>query len=462
MTKHRTFLAAFALGAALISVPARAQTPPPRGWNPRSSPVVGVVKKIKDAVVNIHSERSVRAGSEDLYSTSPAQNRVNGMGTGIIIDPRGYIITNQHVVDDVSTLRVRLADGTTSIARILARDTENDLALIKINPAKALPTMPLGTAKDVEVGEAVIAVGNAYGYDHTVTVGVVSAVGRDVTLNREVRYRSLIQTDAAINPGNSGGPLVNMDGELVGVNVAIRAGAQGIGFAIPVDTMIQVASRMLAQERARAGVADPGLTLRDDVADTVASRRVVLEKADGAAARAGLRAGDEVVKVGGHRALSSLDVQRAILGVEAGRKVALVVRRGSADKSADLTLEALADGEERPGLPAMGGSLSWRKVGLKVEALAGAAEVTRTHPKLKGGLLIADVRGEGPAAKAGIRRGDVLIGLGIGGSEKHQWEMLVPDNVHYVLTHPDWAPGNALQFYILRGGQIHRGWISAE
>jgi serine protease Do len=461
MTKHRTFLAAVAATALALHAgntwgETAART------SQRSSPVVAVVKKVKDAVVNIHSERSVRAGSDDLFSTSPAQSRVNGMGTGIIIDPRGYIITNQHVVDDVSTLRVRLSDGTTANARILARDTENDLALIKITPPKPLTVMPLGTARDLEVGEGVVAVGNAYGYDHTVSKGVVSALGRDVTLNREVRYRSLIQTDAAINPGNSGGPLVNMDGELVGVNVAIRAGAQGIGFAIPVDTMIQVASRMMAQERARAGVADTGLKVRDEVADTAASRKVVLERADGPAARAGLQRGDEVVKVGGHPVRCSLDLHRAVLGVDAGRKVQVVVRRGAEEKQAEVTLEALAATDERPAPPAMAGSLSWRKIGLKLEPLAGAAEVTRSHPKLKGGVYIAEVRENGPASRAGIRRGDVLIGLGLGASERHQWEMLQPENVHYVLTHPDWAASSPLQFYILRGGQIHRGWITAE
>src|SRR5262249_45098664 len=159
----------------------------------------------------------------------------------------------------------------------------------------------------------------AYGYDHTVTVGVVSAVGRDVTLNREVRYRSLIQTDASINPGNSGGPLINLEGELVGVNVAIRAGAQGIGFAIPVDTMIKVAGERLDQERARTGVTGPGFRLRDDVTTTSATRRVVIDRVEGPAARAGIQRGDVVVRVAGVKALCSLDVHRAVLGHEAGK-----------------------------------------------------------------------------------------------------------------------------------------------
>src|SRR4029077_2551099 len=145
------------------------------------------------------------------------------------------------------------------------RDKEEDLALLKIEVPQALPVMPLGTASDLMVGETVVAIGNAYGYEHTVTCGIVSAVKRDVTLNKDISYKSLIQTDAAINPGNSGGPLLNINGELIGVNVAIRAGAQGIGFAIPVDTMLRVAADMLSI-RKRNGLWH-GLVCRDCVGE---------------------------------------------------------------------------------------------------------------------------------------------------------------------------------------------------
>src|SRR5262249_54531948 len=149
-----------------------------------------VVKKVKNAVVNIHSERTVAgAAPEELFALAPSQNRINGMGTGIIIDPRGYVVTNHHVVEDVNLIRVRLADGTTASARVLARDAAEDLAVLKIDIGRPLPTIPLGTAQDLMVGEPVIAIGNAYGYDHTVTYGVVSAVKRDVTLNKEVSYK---------------------------------------------------------------------------------------------------------------------------------------------------------------------------------------------------------------------------------------------------------------------------------
>src|SRR5207245_2223306 len=165
------------------------------------------------------------------------------------IDSRGYIVTNHHVVEDVNVIRVRLSDGNTYTAMVQSRDHEADLALLKIDAGRPLPTMPLGTARDIMVGETVIAIGNAYGYEHTVTVGVVSAIKRDVTLNKDVSYKALIQTDASINPGNSGGPLLNINGEMVGINVAIRAGAQGISFAIPVDTMIRVVAELLTNSK---------------------------------------------------------------------------------------------------------------------------------------------------------------------------------------------------------------------
>ncbi len=477
MTTHRTLPAVVLLGIALsgftVALAARADVALPassvpsqtgpvpgvRNWNLRQTPVVEVVRRVKSAVVNIHSERTVRApASEELFSLRPSQNRVNGMGTGIVIDPRGYVITNQHVVEDVSLLRVRLDDGTTLSAQVLARDHETDLALLKINPPRALPTMPLGTSKDLQVGETVIAIGNAYGYDHTVTVGVVSALGRDVTLNKQVSYRSLIQTDASINPGNSGGPLINLNGELVGVNVAIRAGAQGIGFAIPVDTMIQVGAGLLAQVRARSQTATLGLAARDEVAGTAANRRVLVDRVDGGpASKAGVQKGDVLVKVDNLPVRSSLDVQRALLDREAGHRVDLVVERNGSERRLQLTLEPTPRAEGRPsGSLTSAGSTPeaqvYRVLGLRLANLANPTEVSRVHPQLRGGLVIAEVQPEGPASRAGLRPGDILVGL-------HQWEMLTLDNVVYVLNHPDRHTFSPLKFYILRAGQVHRGWV---
>jgi serine protease Do len=417
--------------------------------NPRRTPVVDVVERVKGAVVNIHSERTVKGpATEDLFALSPSQHRVNGMGTGIVIDPRGYIVTNQHVVEDVNLIRCRLADGSSYTAKVVARDNEADLALLKIDADQSLPVMPFGTANDVMVGESVIAIGNAYGYDHTVTTGIVSAIKRDVTLNKDVSYKQLIQTDAAINPGNSGGPLLNVNGELIGVNVAIRAGAQGIGFAIPVDTMLRVAAEMMSTRR-RSGTAH-GIVGRDKVEVTpqgLAVHSLVVERleSNSGAAQAGIQRGDVIVQVANNPITCALELERALLDRPAGDKVPVLLRRGGSDQRVELSLQAA----ERNQPSAI--DLVWRKLGLRVKPV-DLDVLQRVNQNLHGGLAVSDVTSDGPAGKAGIQRGDILVGL-------HQWETVSIDNIVFVLTHPDLASFNPLRFYIVRSGQVHRGWL---
>lgn len=359
----------YGLGAALLAVFIAGMSFTSAGAaNPRKTPIVRAVERVKGAVVNIQSERAAQTGlHDDLFAHAPSQHRINGMGTGILIDPRGYIITNFHVVEEVSMIRVGLSDGTSHPARVLARDAESDLALLKVDVARPLPTMPLGTTTDLMVGETVVAIGNAYGYPYTTTVGVVSAVKRDVSLNKEVSYKSLIQTDASINPGNSGGPLINVNGELVGVNVAIRAGAQGISFAIPVETMIRVAADMMSVRRRTGlwhGIIAKDLvlaadTLKVDTADdnpVPLQRSLTVDRIEPAspAAQAGLQPGDVLLRVAGHAMECCLDLERALLGYSAGERVGLAVRRKGAEQSVELVLQAV----ERP--PATPVDVVWK------------------------------------------------------------------------------------------------------
>lgn len=431
-----------------------------RSWNLRQTPIVEVVKHARDAIVNIHSERAVRpASGEEFFSTNSSSNRINGMGTGILIDPRGFIITNQHVVEDVALIRVRLADGTSSNARLVARDSECDLALLKIDVDRPLATLPLGATRDLMVGETVVAIGNAYGYEHTVTVGVVSAVSRDVNLNKEVSYKSLIQTDASINPGNSGGPLLNVHGELIGVNVAIRAGAQGIGFAIPVDTMIRVAGRMLAS-RAPQGSARSrlGLLVKDEVhlappgsspGETAGLRSVVVDHLDSgsAAARAGLERGDILLAAADTPIASSLDLERAVFDRSPGERLALRYRRHDQERSTEIALESLGDP-------------IWQKLGLRVRPVGadsvrirpvgGSDSGRSSSPQFRGGLVVLEVRSNSPAQRSGVQRGDILVGL-------DKFEMLSNDNIHYVLNQNEASGLQPLKFYVLRNNQLQDG-----
>ena len=444
------------LAITLLAPAVRADESLPRGTgNPRRSLAVDVVEKVKASIVNIHSERTVTDAHnlDKKLDVSLTQHRVNGMGTGIVIDPRGYLITNYHVIDDVHSLRVRLHDGTTLPARVIARDPEQDLAVLKVDPPTPLPVIPLGTSSDLLLAEPVIAIGNAFGYEHTVTTGIVSALKRDVTLNKEVSYKSLIQTSAGINPGNSGGPLLNVYGELIGVNVAIRAGAQNIAFALPIDNVLKVTGEMLST-RKRTGMTH-GLVVRDavDASENPIKRWAVVERVESGspAETAGFKAGDIIERVGDVPVKCAMDVERAYLDQPTGAKLEIAARRAKEEVKATFALKAA--GRVVPGVAvsAPGGDEVWKRIGIKVDPVT-AATVAPVNKDLRGGLSITDVNPDSPAARAGFQRGDVLIGL-------HQWETITSNNVSFVLNHSDLASFFPLKYFLIHNGELKRGFL---
>ncbi|MBX3398361.1 MAG: trypsin-like peptidase domain-containing protein [Gemmataceae bacterium] len=464
LARHVLLGAGFALGA-FASYMATAQVPATpasrevvRGLDRsllagnRRDATVNIVEKMKAAVVNIHSERTIASSADDPFRGTQLQpQRVKGMGTGIVLDPRGYVVTNFHVIDDIQTIRVTLADGRTVAARVLATDKKADLALVKIEPTGTLPVVNLGTATDLLDAETVIAIGNAFGYEHSASVGHVAYKSRDVSLNKEISYQGLIQTTAPINPGNSGGPLFNKKGELVGVNVAIRAGAQNIAFAIPVDTMIERAAEMLSVRR-RVGTWH-GLVVKNRVErpdeESGVKRWVTVDgaEANSPALAAGLKSGDVIEQVGDVPVATSIDVERGFLDKPAGSSVALKVRRGGEIVAASLTLGA---GETRAAeTPA---ATVLRRTGLKVTPV-GKDSVSRVDPQLRGGLLVSDVAFAGPAAKAGLQKGDLIIGF-------HLWEALNLDNVLFVMNHKDLATFNPVKTYFLRDGKVREAMLA--
>jgi len=405
----------------------------------RKTPTVRAIAGVRSAVVNIRGQKTVSGESSSGHPD--AARRVNGMGTGVIIDPRGYIVTCFHVVDGVAKIQVTLADGSGFIAKLVSRDSSTDLAIIKIEARdRQLPTINLGTSSDLMIGETVLAVGNAFGYEHTATDGIISALHRSVQVSDTQSYLDLIQTNADINPGNSGGPLINLDGEMIGINVAVRVGAQGIGFAVPVDKVMQVAADLLSArriDRTWHGVV---------TASSEDGLKVDRVEEGSPAAEAGIKPGDLVLAVGANDVRRQLDIERAVLGKEAGSEVELALRRDKSDMKVRFVLTSLAK------QPITSPDKAWSLLGLRVESIS--TEEFRTYrSRYRGGLLITAVREDSPAAQQGIRRGDVLLGI-------HEWETISLDNLSYVLSRQDLEQLDPLKFLILRDGRALYGYFA--
>src|SRR5579871_5785231 len=277
-----------AVSLMLLSSTAMAMPP----GSPRRTPVVAAVEKVAPAVVAVATEeRPQRSPFGGFFGVDPDElyERPRGggtsLGSGVIVDPRGFVITNQHVVAGAARIHVQLADGRELPAQLIGADAAFDLAVLKIAARQSLPAVQLGTARDLMPGETVIAIGNPFGLAHTVTTGVVSALHRSVKTPDRV-YEDFIQTDAAINPGNSGGPLLNLDGELIGINTAVHRGGPGIGFAIPIDRARTIVDDLLKFGRVRYGWL--GVEAREGRGTVV-----VAAVEEGSPARAaGVRAGD--------------------------------------------------------------------------------------------------------------------------------------------------------------------------
>jgi serine protease Do len=420
------------------------------GSESRRTAVVEAVEKVQRSVVSISSEKL--ASSHSRWPFSPEENQrrlVNGMGSGVLVDARGYILTNHHVVDKVQGIIVQLFDGTSYPARVLQFDAAMDLAVIKVDADHPLAAVEVGTSSDLMVGESVITIGNAFGYENTVSVGIVSALHRDVTLSDEQVYRNLIQTDACINPGNSGGPLINVNGELIGINVAVRAGAQGIGFALPIDEVKRVATDMLSTRRLVSTW--HGLVASEQRRGTKRGV-IVTEVQQGSSAEAsGFKRGDELIKVGDLLIASPLDVERGMLDVRPGNPTTVMIRRGNSESALALDVKSLA-----APTAATPDDLVWRLLGMKTTPVA-SEYVSSVSPKLRGGLYIQAVSPGSPAAQAALEKGDILVGMNVGA---RHWETIRADNVLYVLRQPETTQTQTALLYVVRRNGIQPRRIS--
>ncbi|MEN1681822.1 MAG: trypsin-like peptidase domain-containing protein [Planctomycetota bacterium] len=427
----------------------------------RLTPIVRAVRDAAPSVVNIQGQKTV---ADNKPGVGDSTRQVNGMGTGVVIDPRGYILTNHHVIDGVRQINVTLSDRRTYTAHKVAHDKRTDLAVIKIRTGRPLECINVGTSSDLLTGETVVAVGNAFGYEHTVTQGIISALHRDVQVSDTQSYDDLIQTDASINPGNSGGPLLSIEGRMIGVNVAVRAGAQGIGFAIPVDKAMRIAAAMMSIERLENKW--HGL---QTVGDNAGEPRLVVSRVTkgSPAQQSGLQPGDVISRIDGRQATRPLDLELALLGRRTGEAIDVEVIRK--DEPLDLTLAVAPRG--RVVTPRVASSTaskksavapsptkvaqptsprSWQVLGL---ALQPEPKAKFSDMKYRGGMRVTKVRDGSVADRQGIRRGDILVGM-------HRWETASEQDIRYIVNLPDLAKMGPLKFYILRGEETLYGHLN--
>ena len=352
MKSSRTLLLLFALGFACkpfaqsraVEQPRQTPQPIPATVSPaRRSPVALVAHNVLPSVVNIQTEATIRRRTVDpsfdpfgFFGGRERQYTSQSLGSGFVWSPDGIIVTNNHVIEGASRIAVNFNDGSRVPARLIGVDPDSDLAVLRVD-AKNLVAAPIGTSSDLMIGETVVAVGNPFGLSGTVTTGVVSALGRSVPSQEEGRtFTDFIQTDASINPGNSGGPLLNIEGRVIGINVAIYAQAQGIGFAIPVDRARKVIQDLLdygAVHSAWIGAVTATLTPEEARRHDLRTTRgalVVRVFGGSPAANAGLREGDVITAVNGRAVDSRESFSTHTATVSAGSPITLqVIRDGS-------------------------------------------------------------------------------------------------------------------------------------
>ncbi|UCD48258.1 MAG: Do family serine endopeptidase [Deltaproteobacteria bacterium] len=381
---------------------------------------VAAVERAVPAVVNIRTvTRSPHGGGmgvpeggmsmQDYLAELLEENGgfpENSLGSGVIVGEDGLIVTNEHVIRDADEIVIRLSDRTEYRAKVVGADPRSDVALLRIKPSRKLPVALLGDSARIKVGEWAIAVGNPFGLESTVTLGVISATGR-TDLGADPTG-DLIQTDASINPGNSGGPLLNSRGEVVGINTAMVSGGQGIGFAIPINTVLEIERELASTGTIRRGWLGVGIQpLTSDLSESFGvkgEKGVLVNRVvpGSPAAAGGLRGGDIVISFGGARVAGVKEFQKMVAGVSPGSDVVLEILRNGKRMSVTVKLAEL-EGPTARAVPRKAPLDAW---GLSVGPLPGG--VARA-PGVRGGVEVRRVDPSGPAGAGGIREGDILL-----------------------------------------------------
>ena len=341
----------------------------------------------------------------------PPHEVQRGEGSGFIISADGYILTNAHVVAEASDVTVRLTDRREFTAKVIGVDKKSDVAVIRI-PAKDLPTVKIGDPSRLRPGEWVVAIGSPFGFENSVTAGIVSAMSRNLP---DSGYTPFIQTDAAVNPGNSGGPLFNMAGEVVGINSQIYSrtgGFMGISFAIPIDVAVNVEEQLIKTghvERGRIGVViqDVNQQLADSFGLDRPHGALVSQVEEGApGAKAGLKAGDVILSVNGRSIEHSNQLPTIIAAFKPGTTVSLEIWRDRAARKVPVQIAELKEGRVKTSAAAPGERSGSERLGLTLRPLSAQE---KRAAGLESGLLVEDV--DGPALRAGVQQGDVIVGV---------------------------------------------------
>lgn len=384
---------------------------------------VELAKKLKPVVVNISTEKKAKPqrrsqrqynspfGNDPFqdffdrfFDEQPQNYRQRSLGSGFIISGDGYILTNNHVVDGADEIRVRLEDGRELKCELKGADAKLDLALIKIASKGDFPVAALGDSDAIEVGQWVMAIGNPFGLAETVTAGIISAKGRVIGSGP---YDDFIQTDASINPGNSGGPLFNANGEVIGINSAMVAGGQGIGFAIPINMAKAIIPQLKDKGKVTRGWL--GVSIQPVTRELAESFGLSGEKGalvsevlpSSPAEKAGVRAGDVIISFDGREIKEMSDLPRIVAATGEGKKVVLGIVRDGKEETLPVVIDRLKESsDEQPGAVADRLGLTVRQLTRELAASLGVKETV--------GVVVAEVRNDSPAMAAGLQRGDIL------------------------------------------------------